>query len=321
MDGWLIAKAGLAHGMPTLVSINPRTGAQHPLWPDAQELRLPTLTASATGFNSPALALPTQQLAFVATDLSGQRSIWIGPLGIGADGWPGFTSPPHPILNLCGGCNDIASWSPSGQWLIFKAPQGLMAFAPTTGEMRAVTDSARDAWPACAPNGQWLAYQGAWGGVVVLPAQDCLPRYPHLQHAHMVHGISLGWHPTWSLDSQTLAFESNDVPDQLLYEVAINAVGEGLSSANSDPVRTIGDGQCNYLIWATRLRHQSAVILLVCHPPPPSPDLGTIAIMPDAPMLAWRAIIHGGFLAWDHLCWLPPAAVQASHETSPLPLT
>ncbi len=212
IDGYPIAVQRRGN-RSVLVTVDPSTG-------DAVQL-LPALTnvldigagvenAEPQSLIMPAYSPARHALAYIGVDANGTRSLWMTSLEVTSVGLPQVSSAgPASVLPDCGAYCNTLTWSPSGRWLIYEGPSGLMAIDPTTQQQRTVTSGFHDAWPACAPDGTWLVYQHAvnvLGYLVALPADDCLPIGSASAHAHLVGLAIVSWRPTWSHDGRYVAF-------------------------------------------------------------------------------------------------------------------
>jgi hypothetical protein len=224
------------------------------------------------------------------------------------DGWPTLSASPT-LLMPCNTCGNILTWSPSGQWLIYKGDGGLYAIDTTTHQQQRLTSSLRDAWPACSPDGTWLAYQSLYNTVQAVPSRDCIPIPNTVTPARFINNISYSWKPGWSADGKKLTFLSNVKGKTEFYEIAFS----DMSQYNPDsPVMysRVGPSSCSSITWTHRQSPQLEIAIFACKDP--KPENGTsgsyLLIEPDIPQPDWKVTLSAGGDVWDWLHWVPPVA-------------
>lgn len=139
------------------------------------------------------------------------RSLWLATLSFHEHHLQILPPGPRELVANCGSCNTL-TWAASGDWILYDGAEGLLAVSPHTGLTHQITQGAHDAWPSCAPNGQWLVYQHAVeteGYLVVVPARNCLPTPDASEHMRLIAGPVLGWHPDVSPDGRFVTFTAS----------------------------------------------------------------------------------------------------------------
>lgn len=252
-------------GQSVVLALALRSGDREQLLPD------PTDDAGAEdSWIAPAFAPAQGEFAAIRIDPQGVRSLWEAALIVTSDGHaqiaPGSA---HELIANCGICNTV-KFSPSGRELLYETADGLRAVNVVTRTIRQVTVGADDAWPACSPDGRWLAYQHDVqhaGGLMVAPSEDCMPIGPSIALA----GYGIAWHPAFSPDSTLLAF--NGTPGGSgqahvrVFEVAlpptiphVQASGS-LAFSAATAVSPIG---CADPTWMTQLRTPQTLLVYTC---------------------------------------------------------
>lgn len=316
-QGWLVSERKATDLPRVLAVMNAQTGAWRPLWPDERALSATQAPASAGGLalslahpRAPAYSPARHMLAFIADRDGGGGAIWVAYIMTGGDGWPAFQPPgASRVVADCGGCGALA-WSPDGAWLLYDTQSGLRALALTSGDMRTLTTDAGDRWPACSPDGRWLAFQHGPnndGGIVAVAASDCLPINGSSAHARYLNGIFPAWRPAWSLDGSLLAFTSYAVGTQGVVRVARFS---DLTPAPDYNARTaviaLSPYGCHDPAWAARGAARAEALVFTCDNPSAPQHHGTVVITPGAMAPApWQAVADTGVNAFEGICWLP----------------
>ena len=156
----------------------------------------------------------------------------------------------------CNTCGNILTLSPSGQWLIFKGKDGLYVINVSTHQQQRITSSLLDAWPACSPDGTWLAYQSLYNTVKAVPSKDCLPTPDAVNPTRFINNISYSWRLGWSADGKKLTFLSNVGGKAAFYEIAL--IGPSIAMVKGIPRDTSCPWEMEELLQSTH-----AVILFL----------------------------------------------------------
>lgn len=309
LSGWLVARQSIAREQRILAVINLRTGAWRSIWPPAgvadgqspaDQPLLGTDSPTAPAF------MPTgRRLAFIAKDSQQVAAIFVATLAIGADGWPEIAGANPRMLLECD-CSSLA-WSPSGQWLIFNSPSGLMAVDSDGKNSRSLTANGHDAFPACSPDGRYLAYQREGGSIVALPTRDCLPDASTAGRMRYLNGYSTAWNPSWSPDSQMLSFVSNVAGRSTVYVTPLANLTDHPLLLVRDTAQPVSASGCGNPVWAARGggAETPTAIVFGCDQPTPDDHHGTLGASSGLSWPRWTASLSEGIANRDSLCWIP----------------
>lgn len=277
IGGWFVGVEQRGNSS-VLVTIDPRTESRQQLLPiEGATVQIFGRAAALLASQSlimPAYSPVARTLAMIALAPDGTRSIWLTPLSVSRASQP-YVVPPGPrqFVADCGPqCNTLA-WSSSGKWVIYNGTTGLIAVDSQTSEQSEITQGPHDAWPACSPDGHWLAYQHAVEGPgypVVVPAEDCLPTPQALASLRLVNGYTSGWHPAWSADSQFLAFigspGGSGQQAWRVFVVALNQMPLADSGVEAAAARPLSPQGCSEPVWVTQARAPKNLVVYVCAP-------------------------------------------------------
>jgi hypothetical protein len=301
LNGWLFMRANFTGGPGVLVMLNLHTGKTRTLQARSAALQGTIANLGLINYNDPSYTPRTHQLAFIATDIYGQRGIWSVPLLL-QNGWPVMSRLPNALVNPCEtSCESSPTWSADGNWLIFTGRNGIEAVNIFTHTTQYLT-SHNDRWPACSPDGQWLAYQGAQNVVQALPASNCIPRAQAYTSVRLINSFSLSWFPVWSPDGQNLVFKSDSKPGWVLYEIAF----QDMPASNAlppFPPTPVGEAGCSTMTWARLQPSGYNVQIFVCSDQAHSAS--HLLIEPDGAQPAWKVAISAGNYEWNSLNWTP----------------
>jgi hypothetical protein len=202
------------------------------------------------------------------------------------------------------------SWSPDGAWLIFNSSTGLEALSMKTYRLRPITNEAGDEWPACAPNGRWLAYQRgveAPNDIVIVPTIDCLTQPNAWGDARYLNGYVPAWRPAWSLDSKMLAFATaNGQEKWAVYVTPFDQLTPQPSFTTRTPATLVSQPGCTDPFWVAQGVTGQNVVMYTCDKPTPANHHGLLVAVQGALHPTWQAEQDDGILARDSLCWIPP---------------
>jgi len=301
LNGWLFLRANLTGGPGVLAMLNLHTGTTRTLQASSAALQGSIANLGLTNYNDPVYTSRTHHLAFIATDAQGQRGIWSVPLLL-QDGWPVMSRLPEALVDPCETtCENSLSWSTDGNWLIFTGEKGIEAIHISTQSTKYLTLH-NDRWPACSPDGKWLAYQGAQNIIQALPASNCMPLAQAYASVRCITSFSLSWFPVWSPDGNNLVFKSDSKPGWVLYEIAF----QEMSACNmlpAVPPTPVGKASCSTMTWARLQPTGRNVHIFVCsdqaHP------ASSLFVEPDSVSPAWQAVIPAGNDEWNSLNWTP----------------
>lgn len=327
LSGWLVARQSVSR-VPRILSVmNLHTGAWRPLWPplpngegqsfdpngpppppssDEGQGVDPHKLAGTNSPTSPSFTPAGHRLAFIANDSNQVAAIFVATLVVGSDGWPTFTTGGPQLLMECS-CSTL-TWTPSGQWLIYNSPDGMRAVSANGKDSRAITNG-HDSFPACSPDGRYLAYQRERGGIVALPTHDCLPDGSATQRMRFLSGYSPAWNPSWSPDSKALGFVSNVTGRTAVYVVPFVNLTDHLKLLVRDTAQIINDAGCGNPVWAQRVAHSgiqvSPALVYGCDLPTPSDHHGTLGANSGLTWPQWTTSLSEDIVNRDSLCWIP----------------
>ncbi|HEY1348821.1 MAG TPA: TIR domain-containing protein [Ktedonobacteraceae bacterium] len=303
LDGWLFMRASVAGGAGILETLNPRTGATHVLTATDEPLQQSVAGLGLTNYNDPYYTPQTHQLAFVATDRYSRRGIWSVHLTL-KDGWPVMNSLPGALIDPCETtCENSLAWTPDGTWLIFTGQRGIEAVNSATHQKKYLT-SQNDKWPACGPDGKWLAYQGAQNVVQALTAINCMPIAQTHELERFISSLSISWFPVWSPDGENLVFKSNSKPGWILYETAFRDLSTSSSLPPVSPI-PVGEADCSTMTWAQLQVSGENVQIFVCYNQASPEGSYHLLIKPDGTSPGWQVRISAGPAEWNALDWAP----------------
>jgi hypothetical protein len=301
LNGWLFMRASLPGGPGVLVILNLHTGQTRALQARSSMLQQTIANLGLTNYNDPLYTTRTHQLAFIATDMYGKRGIWSVPLLL-QDGWPVMSRLPNALVDPCEtNCENSLTWSADGNWLIFTGRKGIEATHISTHTTKYLT-SHNDRWPACSPDGQWLAYQGAQDVVQALPASNCMPLAQAYASVRFINSFSLSWFPLWSPDGKNLVFKSDSKPGWVLYEIAFQEMSAS-TMLPSVPPTPVGEANCSTMTWAQFQPSGHNVQIFACSDQAHSAS--HVLIEPDSAPPAWQVVVPAGNYAWNSLNWTP----------------
>ncbi|HEY7340375.1 MAG TPA: hypothetical protein VH591_05810 [Ktedonobacterales bacterium] len=311
LSGWLIARQGIAREPPILVVVSLRSGAWRALWPpqnvvDGQS-QVTQFLQGTNSITAPAFTARGNQIAFVAKDSNQVASIYMATLVIGADGWPTFAGlgPQRLMECKCG----AMTWTPSGQWLLYNSPGGLMAVARDGSRTRTITNDGRDGWPACSPDGRYLAYQRDQHGIVAIPTTDCLPDAHSSGQMRFLNGYTPAWNPSWSPDGRSLSFVSNAAGHSAVYVVPFIGFADHLQYLVRDTAQAVSGFGCGNPIWAQRIAsvgiNAPPAIVFACDRPTSDDHHGTLGASSGLTVPRWSSSLSEGIMNRDSLCWIP----------------
>ncbi len=318
VNGWLVYQQWATRQPNVLAVMDASTGQWRTLWPDARFLDQGASTDSTETFSSlhaPSYDISQHRLAFIAKDSDTVNSVWVATMSRTSDGWP-VVEPPGPteVIANCGECAAL-SWSPDGAWLLYDTQSGLMAHSLTTGADRQITTDVGDHWPACSPDGQWLAFQqhsNANGGIVVAPASDCLPvAQTAARHMRYLNGFDPSWRPVWSPDSSMLAFVALTLHGKWAAWIArVRDLAEAPVYGATTTAYQVSQPGCSDPVWALRrpgAAGASSVIVYSCNMPTSDQQQhGAVFATPGALSApTWRASVTTGIRAEQGGVWMP----------------
>ncbi len=311
LSGWLIARQGIAREPPILAVVSLRSGDWRALWPPQSVIDGQTqVTQFLPGTNSvtaPAFTARGNQIAFVARDNNQVAAIYKATLVIGSDGWPTIagTGPQRLVECNCG----AVTWTPSGQWLLYNSPGGLMAVANDGTRTRTITTNGRDGWPACSPDGHYLAYQRDQHGIVVIPTMDCLPDAHSSEQMRFLNGYTPAWNPSWSPDGRSLSFVSNAAGHSAVYVVPFTSFADHLQYLVRDSAQVISNFGCGNPVWAQRIASVGIsvppAVVFGCDRPTSDEHHGTLGVSSGLSIPRWSSSLSEGIMNRDSLCWIP----------------
>jgi WD40-like Beta Propeller Repeat len=309
VGGWIFMREKIPGGPNVLETLDPRTATLRPLWPNSQELQHPTISAQFSDYYAPFYSAATHQVAFTAVSLNGSRSLWVAGVTFDKDGWPAIEGQPTYMVDLCSSCNEQVAWSPSGSRFIYAGEDGLYVLSPQTRVQQRITSFPQDGWPACSPNGQHLAYQGAHHGIEVIPTVDCVPVANADAHTEYINGFAFAWHPRWSLDGKQLIFTSDITSNWILYQVKSADLSGTYNPDQSTPFTRVGASDCGSETWARRLQPQQEVVVFSCKAANPGPGTYgcSLLIRPASSPDSWETTVSAGTHLWDDVEWVPSA--------------
>jgi len=304
IDGWLFVQASSLDGENVLKTLNLQTGQVRIL---ADSTTVPNLTNFAAPYYSPV----THQLVFVADGKNQGASVWIAQVTV-RKGWPTLSSTPTLLTSSCNtsGTYDpsktyckILTWSPKGQWLIFQGKDGLYAINISTHRQQLIPSSYGASWPACSPDGTWLAFEDAANTIEAVPSKDCLPMPQTTSLSHYVNGVAYAWHPRWSIDGKYLTFLSNKTEGWSLYEIALSSMPSFYTSeASAARYVAVGTQDCNNMTWAYQQSQRQNIAIFGCK------NNSYLLIEPSDLQPDWQVIQSAGSDKWNWLNWMPPVA-------------
>lgn len=313
VQGWMVYQQWTTGTPSRLIVLNAATGTWRALWPDARILSQSGSVDTAVAFGSlhaPAYTPAQHRLAFIARDVKMIDSIWVATIGRSSDGWPIIEPPgPQKIVADCTGCGAL-TWSADGAWLIYDAQRGLVAHSLVSGQERQLTNDDAAHWPACSPDGYWLAFQSehvASGGIVVEPAADCLPLPPTSNHRNLyVIGFNPSWRPMWSPDSAALAFVALTTNGKWsAWSTDLQNLSATRDAAQTTVATLVSQPGCQDPTWATQ-RNGHNVIIYSCITTINQKQYGSLYIVPgDAQSSSWQAKIDTGAHAEQGGAWIP----------------
>jgi hypothetical protein len=303
VNGWLIVQVH-TRGVPrSLIIVDPRTGSSAPLWPSSQELNAPKLTLPYNSFTDPSYSPDSRKMALVGHRNDGSSVALVASISIGSNGFPVINGAPKEVATICSQCgnpDNIISLSKSGQWIIYHGANGLYAISTVNFETLHITPSPTDVWPACSPDGNWLAYEGGTHSIIALPATDCIPDKAKLNRARYLNGTVYSWSPQWSPDSQKMAFVSNYSSAWRLYEVSLNAMGTSNNPSEFDQINRIGTSDCRFAAWAETNQQKQNLLVLSC-----DKDSVTSEVLDIEPDGTHRiAELNANGVSWEKSIWM-----------------
>lgn len=314
VGGWLIYQQWATNTPSIMAVMDAATGQWRALWPDERFLSGGATSDAAQPFTSiraPAYSSSRRRLAFISRNTDNTSSVWVASIGVGVDGWPVVTPPgPTELIANCDGCGSL-TWSPDGAWLIYDTTAGLIARSPLTGEARRLTDGVGDDWPACSPDGQWLAFQrrrDANGGIVIAPAANCLPLAQATErHALYLNGFTPSWRPSWSPDSAMLAFVATTRHGRWAVWITrlrdLSPYPSYIEATNASQVSIPG---CTDPTWATQRGSGRSVVIYSCDAPTSAQHHGSIVVTPgDMSAPTWQAALDTDIRAEQGGVWAP----------------
>lgn len=304
MHGWLLARQWVSGEPYIIAAVSLQTGQWRALWPTsayvAAELQGTEPANDFYWVTSPAYTPATQRLALIASDGHGRHSIWALRLQHGDGGWP-VVAPEGPV-RLVDDCQcETLAWSPSGTALIYATPAGLMALTGT-GQQQ-VTSGMGDAWPACSPDGHWLAFQHEAAGIVALPARDCLPA-PGAQPSGIA-GYAPAWHPAWSSDGHLLTFVSNAGGPRHVYVMATADLTDRSVAGRQAQIEPLAAAGCTDPVLAPSTRPPGWMVIAACDQATPVSRVGQLVAAPAGVPDFWQAVAADNLMHRDNLDWVP----------------
>ncbi len=311
LSGWVIARQGIAREPPIFAVVSLQSGDWRALWPPQNVIDGETsISQPLPGTNSltaPVFTAVGNRIAYIAKDSNQVAAIYETTLVIDKDGWPAFAGTGPRMLAECS-CGTLA-WTPGGQWLIYNSPGGLMAVTNDGAHTRSLTTNGRDGWPACSPDGRYLAYQRDQHGIVAIPTTDCLPDARASQQMRFLNGYTPAWNPSWSPDGQTLSFVSNAAGHSAVYVVPFIGFVDHLQVLARDTAQKLSGFGCANAVWAQRSGYAgiagSPAIVFGCDQPTPTDHHGTLGASSGPSWPRWSASLSEGIVNRDSLCWIP----------------
>lgn len=313
IQGWVVYQQWTTGTPSRLIVMNAATGTWRALWPDSRILSQSGSVDTAAMYGSlhaPAYSPAQHRLAYIARDMKMIDSIWVATIGRSNDGWPIIEPPgPQKIVANCADCGSL-TWSPDGDWLIYDAQRGLVAHAMASGQERQLTNDGDEHWPACSPDGYWLAFQSARlasSGIVVKPAADCLPLAPSERHRNLyVIGFNPAWRPMWSPDSAMLAFVALTTNGKWSAWITdLQNLSATRDNAQTTAATLVSQPGCQDPTWAIQRTGQT-VIIYSCITTVNQKQYGSLYIVPaDTEASRWQAQIDTGAHAEQGGAWIP----------------
>ena len=283
-------------GVELLKTLSLQTGQTRPLVASNQVLQNSTTVPYLTNYAAPYYSSATHQLVFTATNGNGRSDVWIATVIFGKDGWPTLSTSPTSLMPCDASCGNILTWSPSGEWLIFKGKDGLYAINISTHHQQRITSSPGDKWPACSPDGTWLAYQSVYNTIEAVPSKDCLPIPDTAIPKRFVNNINYSWKPGWSADGKKVTFLSNIAGEnEVFYEIAFR----DMSPYNPDsPIlySHASPPSCTSITWMHRQSSQQEIAIFACKGSKQENETfgSYLLIEPDVLQPDWKVILNAG---------------------------
>jgi hypothetical protein len=183
-----------------------------------------------------------------------------------------------------------------------------MALSVNTLARRQITQTANDGWPACSPDGKWLAYQQAKMNIVVVPGVNCFPDQNAAGATRYLERYNYSWRPSWSANGQLLSFVSDRSGQSAIYVIPFNQLAQHPQFDDPALATAISAGGCTDPVWAQRAAPAEAAIVYACDAPTSDDHHGTLVETAGSTHPGWEALLHEGILVRDSLCWIPPSA-------------